>query len=285
MVANTAPDPPPPAAEPRKPPARRAVESLSFAFSTSGDEPDFSDEPAEPAAPKRALGGARRDREPDFSFDLDDDADLEVAASRSRPDRDEPRFVRGEDELRIEETAPGRNPANAYFLFLSVLIISYGIFALDLRNHPDRTVQLLASVPLVGQVLAEDRLLLTRVQLEDVEGVYQQIKDDRPVFIISGRAVNGAGQSLKGVQIESSLFDGNGQALESKSIYCGNAMSLKIVKDLSTKEISLLQRLEPPKRFEIRPGEGAGFSVVFLNPPAGVKEFSARVAAAQPAGA
>jgi hypothetical protein len=85
------------------------------------------------------------------------------------------------------------------------------------------------------------------------------------------------------VQIESALYDAAGRAVETKSIYCGNAMSLKIVKDLSTKEISLLQRLEPPKRFEIRPGESAGFSVVFLNPPAGLKEFATRVVAAQPA--
>jgi hypothetical protein len=59
-------------------------------------------------------------------------------------------------------------------------------------------------------------------------------------------------------------------------------MSLKIVRDLSSKEISLLQRLEPPKRFEIRPGESAGFSVVFMSPPPGLKEFSAKVLAAQP---
>jgi hypothetical protein len=79
------------------------------------------------------------------------------------------------------------------------------------------------------------------------------------------------------------LLDASGKPVETKSIYCGNAMSLKIVKDLSMKEISLLQRLEPPKRFEIRSGESAGFSVVFVNPPTGLKEFTTRVVAAQPA--
>jgi len=130
-------------------------------------------------------------------------------------------------------------------------------------------------------VLAEDHLLQTRVQLQDVEGTYQQIKDERMVFIVSGRAINTSSEPLKGVQIESAVYDAGGKPIETKSIYCGNAMSLKIVKDLSTKEISLLQRLEPPKRFEIRPGESAGFSVVFLNPPRTLREFTARVAAAQ----
>lgn len=208
--------------------------------------------------------------------------DLPPVAEDARQ-RHEPRFVREATAYRFE-AEPARSPRRAYFLFLGVLLVVYGVFALDLHNHPDRAAKLIASIPIVGEVLAEDRLLQTRVQLEDVEGVFQQIKDDRLVFIISGRAVNSSPEALKGVQIESGLYDASGRVLESKSIYCGNAMSLKIVRDLSTKEISLLQRLEPPKRFEIRPGEAAGFSVVFLNPPAGVKEFSARVLAAQPSG-
>jgi hypothetical protein len=154
-------------------------------------------------------------------------------------------------------------------------VISYAIFTLDLLNHPARAEKLLASLPMVGNVLSEDHLSQTRIQLQDVEGVYQQIKEDRLVFIVSGRAVNTSNEPLKGVQIESTIIDAGNHTVEAKSIYCGNAMSLKIVKDLSPKEISLLQRLEPTKRFEIRPGESAGFSVVFLNPPRGLREFTA----------
>jgi len=125
--------------------------------------------------------------------------------------------------------------------------------------------------------------LQIKVHLQDVEGAYQQIKEDKTVFVVSGRAVNTSNKPLNGVQIESGLYDQAGHPIETKSIYCGNAMSLKIVKDLSTKEIALLQQLEPPKRFEIRPGESAAFSVVFLDPPAGLGEFTARVVAAQSA--
>jgi hypothetical protein len=222
---------------------------------------------------------------PDYSFD-DDDLDAPPSVVDDEPDPavdpdDEPRFVRGEDDLRVERERAA-SKGRPYLVYLSVLAIGYAILTLDLVNHPGRAEKLLASLPMVGSMLSEDHLLQTRVQLQDVEGVYQQIKEDRLVFIVSGRAVNTSNEPLKGVQIESTIVDASNHTVEAKSIYCGNAMSLKIVKDLSPKEISLLQTLEPTKRFEIRPGESAGFSVVFLNPPRGLKEFTARVAAAQP---
>jgi predicted Zn finger-like uncharacterized protein len=283
--------PEPPREETRRPAERRDGDSLSFPFSrpsaTTSEESPAEAEPRSVARPQSPPQGSPTDR--DFSFVEDDDhddssdpTDDEVVAASAEQDlrSDEPRFVRGEEQLRVEEEN-GRDPRRPYLLYLTILVILYAILALDLLNHPAQAAKLLAAVPIVGDMLAEDHLLQTRVQLQDVEGAYQQIKDERPVFIVSGRAVNAAAESLKGVQIESAVYDQSGKLVETKSIYCGNAMSLKIVKDLSTKEITLLQRLEPPKRFEIRPGEAAGFSVVFLNPPPTLKEFTARVASAQ----
>jgi predicted Zn finger-like uncharacterized protein len=277
--------------EPRKPAERRDVDSLSFSFSRPGattSEGNAAEvEPPSLAPPQGRLQGAPADR--DFSFvedseqdDSSDTIDDELDAGPAEHDlpSDEPRFVRGEEQPRVEEET-GSDAGRPYLLYLTILVILYAILALDLLNHPAQLAKLLAGVPIIGNMLAEDHLLQTRVQLQDVEGAYQQIKDEHLVFIVSGRAVNAAAESLKGVQIESAVYDQNGKLVENKSIYCGNAISLKIVKDLSTKEITLLQRLEPPKRFEIRPGEAAGFSVVFLNPPPTLKEFTARVAAAQ----
>jgi predicted Zn finger-like uncharacterized protein len=269
--------------ESRREPAQHEAESLAFTFSSVAQPAAASTEmmpaPA-PPPPRRVVSQA-----PDFSFD-DDEVDAATGVIDGEPEPavdpdDEPRFVRGEDDLRVERE-PAGSTGRPYLVYLTVLVISYAIFTLDLLNHPARAEKLLASLPMVGNVLSEDHLLQTRIQLQDVEGVYQQIKEDRLVFIVSGRAVNTSNEPLKGVQIESTIIDAGNHTVEAKSIYCGNAMSLKIVKDLSPKEISLLQRLEPTKRFEIRPGESAGFSVVFLNPPRGLREFTARVAAAQP---
>ena len=252
-------------------------ESLSFSF-----RPRAEPEDDEVPEPRRFVEPSTRGTQPqEFAFGEDD----EDGGFTDRNEEDDhvvnhqPRFVRGEDELRIQDEDP-TDPTRSYLAFLAVLVVAYAIFALDLSNHPGRAEKLLAGVPIVGDTIAQDQLLQTKVHLEDVEGVYQPIKDDRSVFIVSGRAVNTSRDPLKGVQIESALYDHAGKPIEIKNIYCGNSMSLKIVKDLSSKEISLLQRLEPTKRFEIRPGESAGFSVVFLAPPSGVKEFTARVVSA-----
>ncbi len=287
-IVGTSPPPPPPAPAREEPlqPERRDLRSLSFTFSKSDDsdrEFDDADEPEPPRTTPRARAESFAAREDgDFSFQDDEEERHHDSPSEAdeEPAADEPRFVRGEDELRIQ-AEEAHNPTRPHLVFLGVLVIAYAIFALNLRNHPARAEKLLAGVPLVGDVLAQDHLLQTKVQLQDVAGAYQQIKDDRAVFIVSGRAVNTSSEPLKGVQIESALYDAAGKPIETKSIYCGNAMSLKIVKDLSSKEISLLQRLEPPKRFEIRPGESAGFSVVFLMPPPSLKEFTTRVVSAQ----
>lgn len=266
------------------------AESLSLAFPARDQPKDQADgEPEPPPRPVFVDKGPPNAASREFSFGEDDqddrfsdrggDRDDDGEGARDRATDDQPRFVRGEDELRIHDEE-STNPTRSYLVFLGALMLAYAILALDLLNHPARAEKLLAAVPIVGDTIAQDQLLQIKVHLEDVEGVFQQIKDDRSVFIVSGRAVNTSSEALKGVKIESVLYDRAGRSIEVKNIYCGNAMSLKIVKDLSSKEISLLQQLEPPKRFEIRPGESAGFSVVFLAPPSGVREFTARVLSA-----
>jgi predicted Zn finger-like uncharacterized protein len=282
------PEPEPEPEPPRRPAAGTSSESLSFAFADpSSPEPTrgVHTPPLPPPPPPDFSRRGRGEEEEEEEFVFDDDAAEEEpltseAEAEEEDDDDEPRFVRGEDELRVEEEAQPR-PLRPWIVFLGLLALLYANVALYMRNHPDEAIAALTRIPFAGRILTEDRLLQTRVLLEDVRGTYQRIKDDRVVFIVSGRAVNTAPQALRGIQIESSLFGADGGTLDSKSIYCGNAMSLKIVKDLSSKEISLLQRLEPPARFEVQPGESATFTVVFMNPPEGMSEFDARVVAAQ----
>lgn len=284
-----APEPPPTVEEPeplRRVPTKlsRDDASLSFSFAGGDGEAPVASRQVAAGEPHPAVAGPRiepdRDGE-DFVFGEEEEFEDSPVEEEEAPDPDpQPRFVRGEDELRIEEE-PIRRPERPYLVFLVLLILLYGNLALYLTNHPAEAEQALSRIPVAGPSLTEDRLLQTKIYLQEIDGAYQQIKDDRLVFIVSGRAVNTSPQPLKGVQIESVIYDAKGSPLETKNIYCGNAMSLKIVKDLSSKEISLLQRLEPPQRFEIRPGEAAAFTVVFMNPPPDLKEFSAHVVTAQ----
>jgi predicted Zn finger-like uncharacterized protein len=278
--------PEPSRARPEQAPDGRKAGSLSFTFSkpleAARAEQELLDEPTPPVEAPTPERSTIPPGERDYSFDVAEEKgpEFDEDPAPDEPPSDEPRFVRGEEELRIQHEE-ATNPTRPYLLFLGMVVVAYAILTLDFRNHPARAERLLSSVPMLGDVLAQDHLLQIKVHLQDVEGAYQEIKEDKTVFIVSGRAVNTWSEPVKGVQIESGLYDRAGQPIETRSIYCGNAMSLKVVKDLSAKEILLLQRLEPPKRFEIRPGESAAFSVVFLAPPAGLGEFTTRVVAAQ----
>lgn len=267
-------------------PTRADSSSLSLPFATSQSEPggpSTIDDDEVDLPPRRGPSTSGRERHFDFDHDeehaIDDDGDDDAAAS----DRSigEPRFVRSfaASQAPVSSVDRLRRPV---LIFLAVLLLFYGNLALYFRNHAAKAERSFASVPLFGRLLVENRLLQSRVYLRDLEGVFQRIKDGRTVFIVSGRAVNTAEAPVRGVEVESALYDAAGTSLLAKSIFCGNAMSLKIVKDLSSKEISILQKLQPPQRFEIAPGDAAGFSVVFLDPPAEFVEFSARVASAQP---
>ena len=58
------------------------------------------------------------------------------------------------------------------------------------------------------------------------------------------------------------------------------ALFAKVLKDLTPRELSILQKLSPPKRFMIEPGESSTFVIVFMDPPNNAVEFSAQVIAA-----
>jgi len=99
--------------------------------------------------------------------------------------------------------------------------------------------------------------------------------------VITGKALNTAPVALRGVQIRGTMYNNAGRAVEEKTIYCGSVISTKVLKDLTPRELSILQKLSPPKQFALEPGEAATFVIVFMDPPRAAVEFSAQVVAAQ----
>ncbi|MEA2626154.1 MAG: hypothetical protein QOD06_2199 [Candidatus Binatota bacterium] len=287
-------------------------ETLPFPFGAPAAPPPAETSPApsttEPPTPaaelsldldRREDGESERQIDDDVDLELpdgddDDDRfelgseDLEAHDLESddeeplEPDVVEPRFVRDDSRFALGDPAASGSPVRGYLVFVALLLLCYGNLALYLKNHPNWTAEAVAAVPAIGGFLGGNRMLQSRVDLQNLEGTYQSIKDGRNVFIVSGRAVNNSDHAVRSVEIESVLYDARGEPVATKAIFCGNIMSLKIVKDLSSQEISLLQKLQPPVRFEIPAGENAGFSVVFLSPPPKLQSFSARVASAQP---
>jgi hypothetical protein len=274
--------------------ARAADENLKLPF----DEPTWKDE--DEPSPSADL----KISEPEEGFTLgvdekpdeltlpetpaEEEAAVVTPRARARHQEEEP--ARGEEaevepEEEEEEAAQeprrrGTSTVTPILVFLAVVLAGYGLLTRALFASPMLCDKLVGRLPLIGR-LGDERLLARKVALSDVVGSYQRIKDGKEVFVITGKALNTAPVALRSVQIAGRLYDAGGQALDEKVIYCGNVISAKVLKDLTPRELSILQKLSPPKRFMIEPGESSTFVIVFMDPPRAAAEFSAQVAAAQ----
>jgi predicted Zn finger-like uncharacterized protein len=160
------------------------------------------------------------------------------------------------------------------------LVVLFAVLALLVRANPTRTDAWLARMPVLGTVLTAEPRLGTRITLDDVQGGYQRLRTGRRVFVISGKATNNALVPVERIEVEGSLYTATG-SVERKVISTGNKTTLKL-RDLSESEIALLQNLDA--RQPIAPGARADFSIVFLEPPRDLREFSSRVLTARSIG-
>ena len=83
------------------------------------------------------------------------------------------------------------------------------------------------------------------------------------------------------VQIEAQLFDAEGKQVGRQATFVGNAISAKIIEDMTFREISMLQSLKPQSAYRIPARASANFTVVFAKPKAAVESFSCRVLSAE----
>lgn len=274
-----APPPPPTAEEP--PPAVDGNLTLPFEDGAWKDEP-------EPEPEDHFIGPEQQE---EFTLGVGHETE-ETAAVRQppapppvvrvlaqEPEPDEPEMeVEERQTFRPEETE--RSGVTAILIFLAIVLAAYGVLTRALFASPALCDRLVGRLPLIGR-LSDDRLLIRKVALSDVAGNYQRIKDGKEVFVITGKALNTAPVALQAVQIVGKVYDTGGQLLDQKVIYCGNVVSAKVLKDLTPRELSILQKLSPPKRFMIEPGESSTFVIVFMDPPRQAVEFSTQVLAVQ----
>jgi predicted Zn finger-like uncharacterized protein len=236
---------------------------------------------AEPEEAQFTLGDEDKSEEfalPEETPEPDAPALMKPSTPTSREEDDETSWS---DEDTAEE--PRRRESNLVvplLAFAGIVAAMYFVFASALVSSPALRNRVLGRVPFIGS-LGADRLMTRKVALSDVVGNYQRIKDGKEVFVITGKALNTAPVGLYSVQIAGKLYASDGRALDEKVIYCGNVISAKVLRDLTPRELSVLQKLNPPKRFTIEPGEASTFVIVFMDPPRGAAEFAVRVVAAE----
>lgn len=271
--------------EERPEPVRRTRRGRRVAETTRDREPAFVSR----ASRDRASASRREDDARErLRFRRDDGLDEEE-------DEEEPRrpvLVAAEGKQRRQPinprrgirsaTAAGRrSPLRPVAIGVGAIAAFYLIVAVSLDRRPEVAIQTLAQVPLLGRLLGGDHLLVWRLQLADVEGGMGQVKGARPAYVVSGRAINTSNEDLRIIEVEGRLLS-NGVEQRRQRVYAAN-QPRKTIQDLSPSEVEMLLKLEPNRRFVIRPGESARFLLVFPDPPPGTTEVTCRVVDARPA--
>lgn len=221
-------------------------------------------EPLEPTAIVDDDPPVRGTRQPDFEID----DDFLIPPRRPSTPPPPPRFgTRGSIVPLVSLVALS--------LFAFVLV------ALIYQINPRPLDSLLRRIPWYGSTVFEDRHVKRTLSFESLTSGVQPVLNQTEVFIVSGKLVNRNDRSVHKIQIEALLFDAEGKQVGRQVTFVGNAISAKIIEDMTFREISMLQSLKPQSAYRIPANASANFTVVFAKPKAAVKSFSCRVLSAE----
>ncbi len=204
--------------------------------------------------------------------------------------RSEPAFVfTRERSAKTEDAAAPAADSNRplsiapFFLLSGCMLLACASVTLLYKARPEPIESFLKTVPLIGSSMVRNDYLRHGIVLQTVGAQFQRIQGNREVFLLSGTAVNRNRVRVREVKIEGLIYGRDGSVLEHRIITVGNAISPKIIHDLTQQEIDDLQKQGPVKRFEIQPNDSAPFTIVFFKTNAGTQSFGYRVVSADEA--
>jgi hypothetical protein len=177
--------------------------------------------------------------------------------------------------------AKGELSSRTLFRGLLLTLAAYACLSLVFYLFPRAGISILGSLPWVGFLVLEDHRLHQRVVLDPLSAAFETLNDNKTVLVISGIATNKNALSLREIEIEGKIYDSQGRELGHEIISGGNALSRKVLRDLTAKDISVLQVQKARQQFAIPAKESTEFVIVFLNPNLNATKFNARVISAR----
>ncbi len=266
----------PPVAPPPSPPPVIIRSPLDEATAVVADaEEGGADEP-EPAdlASELLADPVVEDAATGFDFDQSDEGDEDEDEDVVDPMSTSIDMGR---RLRVEDTVRAPAGFGTIMRAIGTAVAGFAALALIVRVAPERTSAWLSRLPVAGASFAHDRNLASKVELTNVHGRFQRLRNSRRVFVISGDARNNSPMTIERIEVAGALYGLGGGELDQKVVTTGNRTTLT---DLSDAEITLLQGLEPA--IALAPGQTTPFLIVFLEPPRELREFSSRVLSVRP---
>lgn len=245
-------------------PARHAEDRSTDVVTSMLDQPEVSPEPAPGIGIETGSGSP------------------ENIAARLSPSQPLPLARETTDNLLSLDPYRDQPASTAPFLTLfGLLVILFGFATAFHLAHPGISEDLVRSIPLVGSVLLKNNHLKAGVALRSLGASRQTIQGNREVLVVTGIAQNQNPVVIREVRVAGQLYDLGGKEIEQQIIWIGNAISPRIIRNMTLQDISDLQRLKPLKTFEIPPGDSVPFTIVFVKPTKETKDFSCEVLRAE----
>ncbi len=166
---------------------------------------------------------------------------------------------------------------------VALALFGFGLVTVIYQVNPQPLNSVLRRIPWYGSTLFEDRHFKRTLVFESLVSGVQPVLNQTEVFVVSGKLINRNDRSIHKVQIEARLFDAEGKQVGRQVTFVGNAISAKIIQDMTFREISLLQSLKPQSAYRIPANESANFTIVFPKPKSSVESFTCRVVSADAA--
>lgn len=166
---------------------------------------------------------------------------------------------------------------------LGLAVLAFVLVALIYQANPQPLDSLIRRIPWYGSAVFDNRHFKQTLVVESLASGVQPVLNQTEVFIVSGKLTNRNDRSVHRVRIEARLFDAEGKQIGQQVTFVGNAISAKIIQDMTFREISLLQSLKPQSNYQIAPNGSADFTIVFPKPKTAVESFSCRVVSAEAA--
>lgn len=245
------------------------------------------------------------------SADMDAEGaeDAERAAARAKLDQgfDEPaeggvaaEEPRQSSALGLEDNVtmlPGAEPRRVGYgrmlllLLLMVLVLLCGggaaVYFLELEPMlpawvPENIRQVLRQ-PVTKVVTPAGEGKEEQVRLISLENVRQYTLPNQKagqIFVVEGKAVNNFPTAKESIKVDVALYDARGKTLTTRSVLCGNTLSLFQLQIMSKAEIEAALNAEAgikSANSNLQTGQSVSFMAVFFDPPASVSEFGATV--------
>jgi len=118
------------------------------------------------------------------------------------------------------------------------------------------------------------------VEIRSLEGKFLSNRDAGEILVMKGDAFNISSKPLTTIQVKGKVYGANGEVLVQQTVFCGNVLTgeqLALQPYSSMVKVMGRQFGETLANFQVQPGKGIPFVIVFKGVPRGAKDFGAEV--------